>query len=504
MTNIQAISRWLTLALLAGLGGLACSTPMVVDAKASPDSRAGAAGNAAGDAGARRDAGSDSEGSTDAATSQPSAAGGGAGTAGHAATDSDSSQAGRAGSAAAQSDGAAGQAQASRPAAPNPNAVAACMGKPSSYVCDATTLYHCDGTGAYDRKTACTTAGECGAGLTSGTCGSCDPGQFRCTGASLEKCGDTGSWAASDTCASPDLCMADASMCMTMACAMGDFHCMGDELQTCNQSLTGFETKETCNAGLCNDAAKRCNECVPDSKMCAGATTLIVCSTDGMQMQQPCSGDTPFCVTDQCVQCSADQDCSAAASDCGTLACVSGSCTAALPKPPETACTQVDSSPGVCDLGGNCVACITDTDCHDSGKRCNPLNLLTPCETRNPLEVVGTLGSGYTVTVAPGYSVSVKRDDGAESVSITENFFTTYCAGPSNPCSIPSSSDTRTLMVSSPTLTAPCSLPLPADYGAGDEADLAFGVDPSTIDGGAASCNLKIELVASLGVAPMK
>jgi hypothetical protein len=497
MTNIQAISRWPMLAVLAYC---ACDTPMVVDSKASSDARAG---SDAQDSQAQRDAGSALAAATDAATSQPSAAGSGGGgggvtTTGHSAAGSDAKQAGQGGASPASSAGQAGQA--AKPAAPNPNAVAACQGKPSAYACDATTLYHCDGNGAYDRKTGCTTAGECSAGLTTGSCGSCDPGQFRCTGAILEKCSDSGSWAMSDTCASAELCMADAGACMAMACATGDYRCMGDELQTCNQTLTDFEAKTTCDAGLCNAADKRCNECMPDSKTCAGATTLIVCSADGEQMQQPCTSDTPFCATDQCVQCTTDQDCAASAAasgECGTLACVGGSCSAGLPKPPETACSQADASPGVCDLSGSCVACITDADCGDSSKRCNPLNLITPCETRNPLEVVAALGGGYTVTVAPGYTLSVKRDDGADSVGVTENFFTTYCAGPTNPCSISSSANTRSLMFSSPSLTAPCGLPLPTDFGAGDEADLMFGADLSTTDGGVASCNVKIELVAT-------
>jgi hypothetical protein len=100
---------------------------------------------------------------------------------------------------------------------------------------------------------------------------------------------------------------------------------------------------------------------------------------------------------------------------------------------------------GVCDLIGNCVTCVDDTDCHDPSKRCNPANVFTPCESRSPLEATLSLLGGYTVTVAPGYRVKVDNPSG---VKLSINLNTVQCPG--NPCVLPATGEATTYTFSGP------------------------------------------------------
>jgi hypothetical protein len=270
--------------------------------------------------------------------------------------------------------------------------------------CDATTLYHCTENSQYDKRDRCDTSAQCTAGLVAGACGMCDPGKFRCTDALLEACNDTGNWEMKETCASPDLCKETKGLCDTMVCAKDEYRCMTDDLQTCNTALTAFESAMPCEPGLCNAEAKRCNECKPESKVCESPSALSVCDMAGMKKSQACPEATRFCddKTNECVQCMAPTDCPAPTSECATTTCTDGKCTAGDPKPLKTACNSAPGA-GVCDVGGNCVKCVTDSDCNDPQLRC----IIVACVTRDVLQTSRSLLGGYTVTISAGYSATV-------------------------------------------------------------------------------------------------
>ncbi|HEU4583348.1 MAG TPA: hypothetical protein VFS67_34055 [Polyangiaceae bacterium] len=129
----------------------------------------------------------------------------------------------------------------------------------------------------------------CRRGATSGD-------EFRCAGAALQRCNEslTG-YETIETCVSPALC--DASQrfdgCQPPACQPGQHACSGGFLQICNADQTGFENVENCgsqaacdaNAGRCADPCQpgsvRCNEQSGDLEECrdllTGRQTIADC-----------------------------------------------------------------------------------------------------------------------------------------------------------------------------------------------------------------------------------
>ena len=380
----------------------------------------------------------------------------------------------------------AGAGQAGAAARPPANSVAACMDKmPGEFACDGTTLYHCADMGTYELKQSCATAARCQAGLKSGKCGTCDPGQGRCTGFTPEKCDEMGVWQRGEECASQALCNEMTGECDRSGCEAGEYRCNGDSLEVCNRDLTGFETEEMCPAGLCNKDKKRCNECEPETQKCENQTVLSMCSADGEKQPDACGGETPYCLEDKCVECASNADCAPVA-ECQNAVCNHGTCEAGDPKPLKTSCDLGFGASGVCDLLGNCMACLDDSDCHDPRKRCNLLNVLSPCEDRSPLEVTPSLLGGYTVTVAPGYSVDVATPPGL----ILVNLGLVPCLGG---CTLPSASDARTYTFSGPACTGGLEKLLPQTQTT--VATLSFGPADAAEDG-SSSCQPNVTLTA--------
>jgi len=325
-----------------------------------------------------------------------------------------------------------------------------CMGKTSEYACDRSVLYHCTEMGAYDRETHCSTPGQCKAGLKTGECGLCDPGSARCNAQSPETpetCTEDGKWQQGTACASAALCNSMTGTCDMSGCSAGQVRCNGDALEICKDDLTGFDTMEDCGTGMCNAEKKHCNDCVPDTVKCADdMRSLDICSADGTESPQACTGDKQFCLNDKCAQCLMPTDCKPT-SECRDPSCVNGTCAAGAAKPLKTPCQMpvTGAGAGVCNLIGNCVTCVDDNDCHDASKRCNPANVFTPCESRSPLEATLSLLGGYTVTVAPGYRVQIEKP---ASLSLSINLGTVPCPGTS--CVLPATGQATTYTFSGP------------------------------------------------------
>src|SRR6185436_11182925 len=99
----------------------------------------------------------------------------------------------------------------------------------------------------------------------------CEAGQMQCNGAQIQVCRDdrTGLDNSGAPCESAALCNADdplnavcdEPLCRRGATSGNEFHCEGKELQRCNESLTVYDTIQTCvTAALC-DATQRANGC---------------------------------------------------------------------------------------------------------------------------------------------------------------------------------------------------------------------------------------------------
>jgi hypothetical protein len=122
----------------------------------------------------------------------------------------------------------------------------------------------------------------------------CEAGQMQCNGAQIQVCGAdrTGLDDVGAPCESAALCNADdpsnafcePPVCHRGATAGDEFHCEGAQLQRCNESLTIYDTIQTCvTAALC-DASQRFNgcktpACQPGQHACNGGF-LQTCNAD--------------------------------------------------------------------------------------------------------------------------------------------------------------------------------------------------------------------------------
>jgi hypothetical protein len=122
----------------------------------------------------------------------------------------------------------------------------------------------------------------------------CEAGQMQCNGAQIQVCREdrTGLDDAGAPCESAALCNADdpanafcePPVCHRGATAGDEFHCEGAQLQRCNESLSLYDTIQTCvTAALC-DASQRQNgcktpACQPGQHACKGGF-LQTCNAD--------------------------------------------------------------------------------------------------------------------------------------------------------------------------------------------------------------------------------
>ena len=78
----------------------------------------------------------------------------------------------------AAGDGGSGEQAGAAGAAPAAESVTACQAHATETVCDGMNLYHCVDMGGADAKDTCANAARCLAGVSTGRCGICRPGQL--------------------------------------------------------------------------------------------------------------------------------------------------------------------------------------------------------------------------------------------------------------------------------------------------------------------------------------
>jgi hypothetical protein len=276
-----------------------------------------------------------------------------------------------------------------------------------------------------------------------------------CAGVELQECGPTGEYT-KKACASEALCSAKNKSCNPMQCGMDAYTCEGPLLKKCKPDLSGFDDGTPCvSAELCDDANKRCNECLPNSKVCMGDTPMV-CSADGKgPTPMPCAGATPKCNNGKCVQCTADADC--APMECRVASCNMGTGMCAYANAlPKSKCMT-----GVCSLLGNCVECVDDENCPPS-KACG---WDSRCTDRRPLTASAFLGA-CSLTLNAGFNLNLQGQTLAAGSSVTASefilpAFTITSTPPPNPL-VTSGSQARTYNIAGPADTT-CSVTTSTD-----------------------------------------
>jgi len=122
----------------------------------------------------------------------------------------------------------------------------------------------------------------------------CEAGQMQCNGANIQVCraDRTGLDDTGVTCESPALCNAEDpanAFCEPPVCHRGatssdEFRCDGKALQRCNESLSGYDTIDTCVTPALCDASQRLDGCQPPvcqpGQHACSAGFLQLCSPD--------------------------------------------------------------------------------------------------------------------------------------------------------------------------------------------------------------------------------
>jgi len=220
----------------------------------------------------------------------------------------------------------------------------------------------------------------------------CDPAEMQCNGVQIQVCraDQTGLDPLGAPCESAALCNADDPLnafCAEATCRRGptsgnEFHCEGPALQRCNESLTGYDTLQTCvTPGLC-DASQRFEGCRPPR--CQPGQHA--CNPEGFL--QTCNADqTGF---DDTENCGSPGQCDANAGRC------SDPC-----EPGTVRCNAQSGDLEECrDLlsGWQTIAdCLSLPLCDAANRRCNPPVCAAGarrCETRGQNPVVAECAPG--------------------------------------------------------------------------------------------------------------
>jgi hypothetical protein len=111
-------------------------------------------------------------------------------------------------------------------------------------------------------------------------------------------------------------------------------------------------------------------DCTPSGNQCEMAVcTAGVCSNQPRPVGTACNqgGGTVCDANANCVQCLSMVDCPPSGNQCQPAACTSETCTT-VQAPQGTPCNQGGGT--VCNSSGNCVQCITASNCPPTGNQC--------------------------------------------------------------------------------------------------------------------------------------
>jgi hypothetical protein len=119
-------------------------------------------------------------------------------------------------------------------------------------------------------------------------------------------------------CTSAALCNKEVGMCTSAVCMPDTFKCQDNVLKKCNADSSGYNdaTPMPCGMGTCDAKGGDCNMCEPGQKSCMG-DSVVTCDPTGQMLVPASCGSGMKCTgAGQCVQCTADADCSALTKDC--------------------------------------------------------------------------------------------------------------------------------------------------------------------------------------------
>lgn len=187
----------------------------------------------------------------------------------------------------------------------------------------------CNENGTAMMLDSCSNAMLCEAGLATGHCASCIPGEATCNGKDLQRCSVDGSgFQLEMDCKSAPLCDQSGGSCKPPVCEAGTYTCNRDSLDLCKPDMTGY-TSKPCLPGLCDASSKSCLACKPGSSTCSG-TNLLTCNAQGQRMdvKAACSGAQPLCDADSaaCVECLSSRDCTTDNACAAANGCSAGKC----------------------------------------------------------------------------------------------------------------------------------------------------------------------------------
>jgi hypothetical protein len=178
---------------------------------------------------------------------------------------------------------------------------------------DAGVLYQCGDNGVVRGVMRCGSKELCMAGVMTGMCGRCVPGEFRCAGNVLQQCDRAGAgFSEMQRCESPELCRASEGRCADPVCNPGQKTCMGDELQDCRPDRTGFQRLRECGQGQCDATAGTCRTCMPGVSRCVGNMQMTCDAQGARETSENCldrkseSGVPGRCDGNRCVECVGD------------------------------------------------------------------------------------------------------------------------------------------------------------------------------------------------------
>ncbi len=243
-------------------------------------------------------------------------------------------------------------------------ASALCMGSAGELVCIDGVMHECNTDAISISQQTCESQAHCQMGLWSGQCAVCIPGlEHRCRGQIIEECAEDGmGYAEKEVCSDEAPCNEEAGACTSDFCLPGTFRCFEGQLLVCNATQTAYDVVDPCDSGVCDAVDGECDVCVAGlDKKCTEDGYPAVCNAEGQGWDVgSCDSESPICVGQgNCVDCLSASDCGPDKPICSSDTCVE--------------CTQNSHCDGeVCkvvaaDIEQNeCVQCVVSRDCGDT------------------------------------------------------------------------------------------------------------------------------------------
>ncbi len=135
-------------------------------------------------------------------------------------------------------------------------------------------------------------------------CGACTPGTTMCAGTTILVCTAMGELETTPCMDTTPVCLETAGVPSCVECVEGEVRCDGMAPEICNAAGAWEANGATCPI-FCFDGA--CQECAPETVVCADGDTLSTCDATGSFVDSDCSGGAPLCTSaitpPRCVEC---------------------------------------------------------------------------------------------------------------------------------------------------------------------------------------------------------